>query len=109
MAKRVGKYKITKRESALNLTDGGTIHGDLTVTGATTLVGSLEASNSTLKITGISELADTARTSSLVTGQLFIIGASYFTGSSTDGVNNTHERTNYAARGNAFDVLCISK
>ena len=30
MAKRVGKYKITKRESALNLTDGGTVDGNLT-------------------------------------------------------------------------------
>ena len=37
MAKRVGKYKITKRESALNLTDGGTVDGALTVTGATSL------------------------------------------------------------------------
>ena len=27
MAKRVGKYKITKRESALNLTDGGDVSG----------------------------------------------------------------------------------
>ena len=34
MATRVGKYKITKRESALNLTDGGTINGSLRVTGA---------------------------------------------------------------------------
>ena len=31
MAKRVGKYKITKRESALNLTDGGTVNGNLIV------------------------------------------------------------------------------
>jgi hypothetical protein len=37
MAKRVGKYKITKRESALNLTDGGTIDGNLTATGTVTL------------------------------------------------------------------------
>ena len=33
MAKRIGKYKITKRESALNLTDGGTVNGALTITG----------------------------------------------------------------------------
>jgi hypothetical protein len=33
MAKRVGKYKITKRESALNLTDGGDVVGNLSVTG----------------------------------------------------------------------------
>ena len=34
MGKRVGKYKITKRESALNLTDGGTINGAIKFTGA---------------------------------------------------------------------------
>ena len=39
MATRVGKYKITKRESALNLTDGGTVTGNLTVTGDVTLSG----------------------------------------------------------------------
>ncbi len=33
MAKRVGKYKITKRESALSLEDGGTIDGNLTLKG----------------------------------------------------------------------------
>ena len=33
MAKRVGKYKITKRDSALNLTDGGTINGKLSTSG----------------------------------------------------------------------------
>ena len=31
MAQRVGKYKITKRESALNLTDGGTVTGNLII------------------------------------------------------------------------------
>ena len=33
MAKRIGKYKISKRESALNLTDGGSVDGNLQVTG----------------------------------------------------------------------------
>jgi len=33
MAKRIGKYKVTKRESALSLEDGGTIDGNLTVKG----------------------------------------------------------------------------
>ena len=37
MAKRVGKYKISKRESALNLIDGGQLEGDLTVKAGTTL------------------------------------------------------------------------
>ena len=45
MAKRVGKYKMTKRESALNLTDGGTVSGDLTVTGATALQGNVDIGN----------------------------------------------------------------
>tara|TARA_R100000995_G_scaffold68206_1_gene36858 strand:- start:307 stop:1104 length:798 start_codon:yes stop_codon:yes gene_type:complete len=47
MAKRAGKYKITKRDSAISLVDGGTIDGDLVVNGinltpnqvATTLLG----------------------------------------------------------------------
>ena len=37
MASRVGKYKITKRESALNLTDGGTATGTITVSSSSTV------------------------------------------------------------------------
>ena len=33
MAQRIGKYKISKRESELSLVDGGNIQGDLSVTG----------------------------------------------------------------------------
>jgi hypothetical protein len=33
MAKRIGKYKISNRESALNLTDGGTITGAIDLGG----------------------------------------------------------------------------
>ena len=33
MASRVGKYKVSKKESALNLTDGGDINGDLVING----------------------------------------------------------------------------
>ena len=36
MAKRMGKYKITKRESEVSLRDGGTIDGNVTVTGTPT-------------------------------------------------------------------------
>tara|TARA_R110001592_G_C12850737_1_gene721830 strand:- start:49 stop:699 length:651 start_codon:yes stop_codon:yes gene_type:complete len=43
MAKRVGKYKITKRESALNLSDGGAVAGNLEVTGTSTLTGATTA------------------------------------------------------------------
>ena len=34
MAKRIGKYKITKRESAMTLADGGTVDGNLYVAGS---------------------------------------------------------------------------
>ena len=33
MAKRIGKYKITKRESAVSLADGGTINGNVNISG----------------------------------------------------------------------------
>ena len=36
MAKRIGKYKISKRDSALSLVDGGTVHGQLVVSGLAT-------------------------------------------------------------------------
>ncbi len=39
MAKRIGKYKITKRESTLSLADGGTVSGKLIVTGDVSLTG----------------------------------------------------------------------
>ena len=41
MAKRVGKYKISKKESALSIIDGGDIQGDLTVEGVLSLGGNL--------------------------------------------------------------------
>ena len=34
MAKRIGKYKITKRDSALSLIDGGTIAGNVDIAGS---------------------------------------------------------------------------
>ena len=34
MAKRVGKYKVTKKESVLSLADGGTIAGAVTISGS---------------------------------------------------------------------------
>ena len=47
MAKRVGKYKITKRESALNLTDGGTVEGSLTLNG--NLIGGTNAADNVIQ------------------------------------------------------------
>jgi len=39
MAKRIGKYKITNRESEVSLRDGGKIDGAVTITGDATLSG----------------------------------------------------------------------
>jgi len=36
MAQRVGKYKVSKRENAITLLDGGTINGTLTLSSAIT-------------------------------------------------------------------------
>ena len=77
MATRVGKYKVSKRESALSLEDGGTIAGSLTVTGAN------------ITFSGFSDQAGAATTSD----KLFITSSTAITG----GV---------AAVG-AFKVLCI--
>ena len=59
MAKRVGKYKITKRESALSLEDGGTIDG------------------TNLNITGLTDQGGAATT----TDKVFITSSSAITGS----------------------------
>ena len=37
MAKRIGKYKVSNKESALSLADGGVINGSITCTGDLTL------------------------------------------------------------------------
>jgi|TARA_R100000664_G_C2676118_1_gene86101 hypothetical protein len=39
MATRVGKYKISKKESELSLRDGGEVSGKLTVTGDVSFTG----------------------------------------------------------------------
>ncbi len=37
MAKRIGKYNVSKRESELSLADGGTVGGAVTLSGTVTL------------------------------------------------------------------------
>ena len=39
MAKRIGKYKVTKRDSAISMIDGGTVDGNIVFTGGKTLSG----------------------------------------------------------------------
>ena len=60
MANRVGKYKVSKKESELSIADGGTVNGDLFILGLTDQAGAATTSN-----------------------QLFITGSSGITGSGT--------------------------
>ena len=39
MAKRIGKYKVSKKESELSAVDGATVSGNLSCTGTITLSG----------------------------------------------------------------------
>ena len=66
MAKRIGKYKVSNKESALSAIDGGAIAGNISVSGTTTLTGVLSAA-STVKFTNISASSDPG-----VAGQLFV-------------------------------------
>ena len=70
MAQRVGKYKISKRESQLSLSDGGTVEGNITVTGGVTLSG--------LSTNGISA----------GTNELFITSSDYISGSAGSVAKN---------------------
>ena len=64
MAKRIGKYKITKREAELSAVDGATIQGsldgitNLTATGTSALA--VTTVSSTLGVTGATTLSGTA-------------------------------------------------
>ena len=70
MATRIGKYKISKRESQLSLADGGTVEGNITVTGGVTLSG--------LTTNGISA----------GTNELFITSSDYISGSAGSVAKN---------------------
>ena len=67
MSKRIGKYKVSKKESELSLGDGGTITGALTVTGAD------------ITFSDFSDQAGAATTSN----KLFITSSTAVTGSGT--------------------------
>ena len=70
MSQRIGKYKISKRESQLSLSDGGTVEGNITVTGGVTLSG--------LSTNGISA----------GTNELFITSSDYISGSAGSVAKN---------------------
>ena len=45
MANRVGKYKVSKKESELSIADGGTVNGDLFILELTDQAGAATTSN----------------------------------------------------------------
>ena len=95
MAKRIGKYKVSKRESALSLEDGGTIAGGVTLSGAATL------SNATVKLTGIPAISESNVTA---TGMIFSTGSEFLKGGPKQSVQGA------ASTGSAvLQVLCIRK
>ena len=53
MANRIGKYKVSKKESELSIADGGTVNGDLFILGLTDQAGAATTSNKVF-ITGSS-------------------------------------------------------
>ena len=66
MAKRIGKYNVSKRESELSLADGGTVGGALSVTGTVTLSGLSEGTGA-----------------SMTSNQLYYTSSAAITGSAT--------------------------
>ena len=68
MAKRIGKYKLTKRDSALSLTDGGVIEGSLTVQGNTILQGNVDIGNAETDTVGFFGNTKVARTALIYSG-----------------------------------------
>jgi phage gpG-like protein len=100
MATRVGKYKVSKKESALSIVDGGTVTGDVTFdsNSTTTLAGTTTLSNATVKFTG---LATNAVSTSLAANQLFRTQSEFLTASNAGAAANSV--------GKNFDVLCVTR
>ena len=70
MAQRIGKYKVSKRESTLALSDGGTVEGTLTVTSAVTLSGLSDGAGGTADVLFVTA-------SSGVTGSAAAVGTGF--------------------------------
>ena len=93
MSKRIGKYKIGKKENTLSAfgDEGGTIPGPVTLSGVTTL------SNATIKFSG---LAAAPVSTSLASNQVFRTGSAFVTASEAGALNVSEK---------LFDILCITK
>ena len=97
MAKRIGKYKISKKESELSLRDGGEIAGALTLSGNVTL------STATVLATAIPALSESNVTT---TGQIFSTGSDFFT---SGGGKGTSVQGGAATGSSVVQLLCIRK
>jgi len=75
MAKRVGKYKLSKKETALSLADGGTVHGQLIVSGLGT-AGADPSVAGQLFITSSKQVVAAGDQTTVETGSAYIVLAS---------------------------------
>ncbi len=66
MAKRIGKYKVTKRESAVSLVDGGTATGKVKLNGNTGLVAGSGFSDAALFKSWVQDLGGITKTTLLI-------------------------------------------
>ena len=85
MASRIGKYKVSKKESAMSIIDGGTVTGNVTFSGSLTL----------------GNLSVPTATSSLSVNQLFRTGSAILSASAASGGSAGAPNTKH------FDILCI--
>ena len=68
MAKRIGKYKVSNKESALSIADGGVVEGSLTVKGNTILQGNVDIGNAETDTVGFFGKTKLAYASLIVSG-----------------------------------------
>ena len=68
MAKRIGKYKVSNKESALSIADGGVVEGSLTVKGNTILQGNVDIGNAVSDTVGFFGNTKVARTALIYSG-----------------------------------------
>ena len=120
MASRIGKYKVSKKETALSSIDGGQIVGNVTIKGGTSdstghalkKTGSLRVSSNTIlagattlshagiKFSGLAS-GDIILSESLDSGILFKTASAFLTSSNVGTVSNSS--------GKIFDVLCVTR
>jgi hypothetical protein len=91
MSKRIGKYKVSKKDSELSIADGGTVSGALTLAHATLLA------------TAIPALSESNVTT---TGQIFSTGSDFFT---SGGGKGTSVQGGAATGSGVVQLLCIRK